>query len=87
MVSVALAGGTCNPVASTYPNDTAVATIAGAVSPSTILTSIWWFDAFSRTWYGYSPLAYQANNLTDVDRLAAFFICTSSAGTWSRPYL
>jgi len=85
MESVALAGGTCNPVASTYPDATAIATIAGAVAPSSILTSIWWFDAFALTWHGYSAQAPQASNLNQVDRLDAFSICVSSAGAWSRP--
>jgi hypothetical protein len=85
MESVALAGGTCNPVASTYPDATAIATIAGAVAPSGILTSIWWFDAFALTWHGYSAQAPQASNLSQVDRLDAFSMCVSSAGTWSRP--
>jgi hypothetical protein len=83
--SVALAGGTCNPVASTYPDDTAIATIAGAVAPSSILTAIWWYDAFGRTWYGYAPGASYASNLSQLDRLDAFSICVSSAGAWSRP--
>ena len=87
MESVALAGGTCNPVASTYPDDTPIATIAGAIAPSSILTSIWWFDAFGLTWYGYSPQAPQASDLTEVDRLDAFSICVSSAGAWSRPQI
>jgi hypothetical protein len=88
MESVTLAGAACNPVASTYPNDTLIATIAVAVTPSSILTAIWWYDAFTLTWYGYSPGAPQiANDLTAVDRLAAFSICVSSAGAWSRPQI
>jgi len=87
MTSVALAGGTCNPVASTYPDDTAIATIANAVSPSGILISIWWFDTATGRWLGYSPQFPAASDLTQVDRLEAIFICVSSAGTWSRPQI
>ena len=86
MESVTLVAG-CNPVASSYPNSTGVATIAGAIDPSTILISIWEFDTATSTWLGYSPQAPQASNLTVVDRLDAIFICVSSAGTWSRPVI
>jgi hypothetical protein len=86
MESVALVAG-CNPVASSYADATPIATIAGAVSPSGILISIWKFDPGTSTWLGYSAQAPQASNLTQVDRLDAFFICVSSAGTWSRPII
>jgi parallel beta-helix repeat protein len=85
MESVTLVGGTCNPVASSYPDNTPIATIAGAVSPSGILISIWKFEPSSGAWLGYSPQAPQASNLTQVNRLDAIFICVSSAGSWSRP--
>jgi hypothetical protein len=85
MESVTLVGGTCNPVASTYADNTPVATIAAAVSPSGILISIWNFDA--GIWRGYSPQFPSVSDLTDIDRLDAFFLCVSSAGTWSRPVI
>jgi hypothetical protein len=87
MESVTLAGNTCNPVASTYPDDTPIATIAGAVSPSANLLSIWWLDAASGRWLGYSPQFVAQSDLTAVDRLEAIFICVSSASTWSRPLI
>jgi CSLREA domain-containing protein len=87
MESVTLVGGTCNPVASSYPENTPIATIAGAVSPSGILISIWWFNPATGAWLGYSPQAPQASDLTEVDRLEAIFICVSSAGAWSRPLI
>ena len=86
MESVTLVAG-CNPVASSYPNATGVATIAGAIDPSTILISIWKFDTATGVWLGYSPQAPQASDLTAVDRLDAIFICDSGAGTWSRPVI
>ena len=87
MESVTLAGNTCNPVASTYPDDTPIATIAGAVSPSANLLSIWWLDAANGRWLGYSPQFVAQSDLTAVDRLEAIFICVSSASTWSRPLI
>jgi len=86
MESVALAAG-CNPVASTYPDNTAIATIGGAVSPSTNLISIWWLDAAAGRWLGYSPQFVAESDLTLVDRLEAIFICVSGASTWSRPLI
>jgi hypothetical protein len=85
--SVTLVGGTCNPVASTYPDGTPITTIANAVSPSGILLSIWWFNPGAGAWLGYSPQFPQASDLTAVDRLEAIFICVSSAGSWSRPII
>jgi hypothetical protein len=82
---VTLVGGTCNPVASTYAENTPIATIAGAVSPSGILISIWWFNPSANDWQGYSPQFTSVSDLTEVDRLEAIFICVSTAGSWSRP--
>jgi hypothetical protein len=89
MESVTLAGNVCNPVASSYPDSTPIATIAGAVSPSGILISIWWFDPATLRWLGYDPLhpANPPSDLTLVNRLDAIFICVSTAGTWSRPVI
>ena len=87
MESVTLLGGACSPVISTYPDGTAVTTIAGAVSPAGILISIWQFIPGSGGWQGYSPQFPQASDLTVVDRLDVIFICVSSAGSWSRPII
>lgn len=83
--SVTLVGGTCNPVASTYPDNTSIDVIDDAVSPAGILISIWWFDTGAVNWRGYSPQFPQVSDLNDVDRLEAIFICVASAGSWSRP--
>jgi len=83
--SVTLVENSCNPVASTYPDGTAIDTIASAVSPPTILISIWLFDPDTSTWLAYSPQFPQASNLTTVNQLDAIFICVSSAGAWDRP--
>ena len=87
--TVTLIGGICNPLASTYADGTPIATISGAVSPSGILISIWWFDTATIRWLGYDPLnpANPPSDLTLVDRLDAIFICVSTAGDWSRPVI
>jgi hypothetical protein len=87
--TVTLVGGTCNPVASTYADNTPIATISGAVSPSGILISIWWYNAPANDWQGYSPQfpSSDISDLTAVDRLEAIFIRASTAGNWSRPLI
>jgi len=89
MEQVALQGGTCVPVASTYPDATPIATIAGAVAPPNVLQGLWQFDGV--TWLGYSPQFPAASNLTQLDRLDVVFICVSgsgpNAGTFSRPVI
>jgi hypothetical protein len=85
--SVALVEG-CNPVASTYADGTAVATIAGAVAPANALDAIWKFDPAAGTWQGYSPTApADVNDLMSVDQLDAIFVCVNAAATWSRPVI
>lgn len=81
---LALVGG-CNPVASTYADNTPIETIRDAVSPSGILMSIWWFDVSVPDWRGYSSPFPEISDLTEVNRLDAIFICVASAGTWIRP--
>ncbi len=87
MEDVPLQGGTCNPVASTYPDATPIATIDGAVAPAGILDSLWQYNGV--TWLGYSPLFPAASDLTQMDRLDVVFICIGGsgpgAGTFSRP--
>jgi YVTN family beta-propeller protein len=86
---VALQGGTCVPVASTYPDATPVAIIAGAVTPFNLLTGLWEYDGV--TWLGYAPLFPQASNLTQMNRLDVVFICVAGSGpgaaTFSRPLI
>jgi len=86
--SVALVVG-CNPVASTYPENTAVTTIAAAVSPSGALYSIWYLNTATGRWLAYSPYypEPQYSDLTEVDRLEVIFICVDTAGSFARPEL
>lgn len=73
----------CNPLASTYPDNTAISTIAAAVSPSGALVSIWSFE--TGVWRGYSPFYPEYSDLSEVDRLDVVFICVDTAGSFERP--
>jgi hypothetical protein len=85
--SVALVEG-CNPIAATWPNATAIATVSGAVTPATALEAIWKFDPATSTWKGFSPSAPAAvSDLASVDRLDAIFICVNAAATVNRPVI
>jgi hypothetical protein len=85
--SVALVEG-CNPLAATWADGTAIATVAGAVAPAEALDAIWKFDPVTGTWMGYSPTAPAAvSDLASVDRLDAIFVCVNAAATISRPVI
>jgi hypothetical protein len=75
----------CNPVAWTGSDNTPVATIAGAVSPPSIVVGLWELEV--GVWAGYSPLYPQASQAFNVDRLGVVFICVSTPGTLSRPLI
>jgi CSLREA domain-containing protein len=75
----------CNPVAWTGSDNTPIATIASAVSPSDILVALWEFEGGA--WLGYSPQFPEVSDLTKKDRLDVVFICDSAAGTFSRPVI
>jgi hypothetical protein len=84
---VALVEG-CNPLAATWADGTAIATVAGAVAPAEALDAIWKFDPVTGTWMGYSPSAPAAvSDLASVDRLDAIFVCVNAAATISRPVI
>jgi hypothetical protein len=78
----------CNPFAATWPDGTAIDTVAGGVTPADALSAIWKFDPASKSWMGYSPAApADVNNLASVDRLDAIFICVSAAAKVARPVI
>jgi hypothetical protein len=78
----------CNPIAATWADGTAIATVAGAVAPAEALDAIWKFDPATATWQGFSPSAPAAvNDLTSVKRLDALFICVNAAATVARPVI
>lgn len=82
--SVPLIAG-CNPAASTYPDSTPIGTIADAVTPSGILTSLWEFEA--GFWLGYSPFFPEVSDLMEKDFLDVVFICVDASGTFERPLI
>jgi hypothetical protein len=78
----------CNPIAATWADGTAIATVAGAVDPAAALEAIWKFDTASGTWQGYSPSAPAAvNDLVSVNRLDAIFVCVNATATIARPVI
>lgn len=77
----------CNPVAITYPDGTAIQTIADAVSPPEILIAIWEFDNAAGIWRGYSPQFPDVSDLTNMDFLDVAFICVDASGTFTRPLI
>ena len=77
----------CNPVAITFPDGTAIATIATAVSPPEILIAIWRFQNAAGMWQGYSPQFPEASDLTEMDFLDVGFLCVNAAGTFTRPLI
>lgn len=82
MEAVDLVAG-CNPVASTYPDDTAAQTIADNVGPAGSLTSLWEFE--QGAWLGYSPQFPEVSDLREKDFLDVVFVCVSSPGVFVRP--
>jgi hypothetical protein len=78
----------CNPLAATWADGTAIATVAGAVAPAEALDAIWKFDPATSTWQGYSPSAPAAvNDLASVNRLDAIFVCVNATATIQRPVI
>jgi hypothetical protein len=73
----------CNLLTSTYPDGTAVQTVAGAVSPAGILEALWEFEG--GIWLGYSPRFPEASNLTEMTFLRLASICVMAPGEFVRP--
>ncbi len=82
MEAVTLVAG-CNPVATTYPDNTPAQTIASNVGPAGSLTSLWEFD--QGTWLGYSPEFPEVSDLQKKDFLDVVFICVATPGAFVRP--
>jgi hypothetical protein len=85
MEAVDLVAG-CNPIAATWADGTAIATVAGAVGPAGALEAIWKFAPATGAWQGFSPsVPAEVNDLTSVNRLDAIFVCVNAAATIGRP--
>ena len=77
----------CNNVTLTWPDGTAVAEVAAAVSPTDALVAIWRFDAAARRFLGFAPQFPEVSDLRVVNRLAAVFVCVDQEATLTRPAL
>jgi hypothetical protein len=76
----------CNPVVSTWADDTAIETVAAAVAPAEALEAIWALNPDGTAWLGFSPAAPEGvNDLVSVDQFDAFFVCVNASATLSRP--
>lgn len=80
--AVDLAAG-CNPVTTTYPDGTAIETVAAAVGPAGNLESLWEFEG--GLWLGYSPAYPQVSDLAAKNFLDVVFICVAGVGAFARP--
>ena len=78
---------TCNNVALTWPNGTALSTVAAAISPSGSLRAIWKFDNTNQRFSAYSPIAGAPNDLTSINRADPVFVCMDAAGSLTRPVI
>lgn len=77
----------CNPLVSTWPDDTGIETIAEAVAPAEALDGLWALDFETGVFEGFSPAAPEASDLQSIDRLEAFFACTNAVSTITRPVI
>lgn len=73
----------CNPVTTTYDDDTSVATLDAAVGPAGNLEGLWAFEG--GTWLGYSPAYPQASDLSSTGFLDVVFVCVGAPGHFVRP--
>jgi hypothetical protein len=76
----------CSPVAVTYDDGTAVATVGEGVQPTGSLVAIWKYLPAENRWVGYSAGAPpEVSDLQTVERLDALFVCVNAVGTISMP--
>jgi hypothetical protein len=85
--AVDLVTGCSNPVVSTWPDKTAIETIAGAVAPAEALDALWALNPETGAYLGFAPAAEAASDLTSLDRLDAFFACVNAHATLKRPLI
>jgi hypothetical protein len=81
---VDLAAG-CSNVVLTWPDGTSIGAVVAALQTTGVLNAIWWLDAATRQFRGYSPAPGAPNDLTTVSRLQPVFICLTAPGTLTRP--
>jgi hypothetical protein len=85
--AVDLVTGCSNPVVSTWPDDTPIETIAGAVVPAEALDALWALNPETGAYQGFAPGAEAASDLTSLNRLDAFFACVNAPAKLNRPLL
>ncbi|MER3420384.1 MAG: hypothetical protein C4290_07600 [Chloroflexota bacterium] len=81
---VTLAPG-CTDVLSAFPDGTAAAVVAAAVTPAEVLQAIWRYDAAAGRYAGFSPTASFASDLTRINRSDTIRICTGAPATLTQP--
>jgi hypothetical protein len=78
----------CNPVALTYPNGTAITTVAEGVAPAGSLDAIWKYLPAEGRWIGYAAGAPpEVSDLQTVQRLDAVFACVNVVATITMPQI
>jgi hypothetical protein len=78
----------CNPIVSTWPDETATETVAGTVAPAEALDGIWALNPEGTAWLGYSPTAPEGvNDLVSLNQLDAFMMCVNASATVTRPVI
>jgi hypothetical protein len=77
----------CNNVSLTWADGTATSLVASAVVPRSGLEAIWRLDASRGRFVAWSPIPSAPNDLLDVRRLDAVFICMRGSGILTRPAL
>jgi hypothetical protein len=76
----------CNPVALTYPDGTAITTVAAGVAPAGSLDTIWKYLPAEGRWLGYMASAPpEVSDLQTVQRLDAVFVCVNVVATITMP--
>ena len=83
--SVQLVRG-CNPVVSTWPDETEPLIVASSTDPSSAVAAIWKFDQERTLWLGFSPTApAHVSDLDSIQYLDVIFLCVGSDALLTRP--
>ncbi len=70
---------------SAFPDGTAAAVVAAAVTPAEALQAIWRYDAATDRYAGFSPAAPFASDLATINRSDTIRICTGAPATLTQP--
>lgn len=76
----------CNPVVSTWPDETGPLVIVSSTDPTSAVMAVWKFDQQQAIWLGFSPAAPPSvNDIINIRFLDAVFVCTDSSALLTRP--